>query len=47
MVNVILKQIPVEKFAFVRHIDLESDNKDEFINRYMAKTTDSFNKNMS
>uniref|UniRef100_A0A7S3IHV2 Cation-transporting P-type ATPase C-terminal domain-containing protein n=1 Tax=Strombidium inclinatum TaxID=197538 RepID=A0A7S3IHV2_9SPIT len=37
VVNVILKQIPIENFSFTRHIDLESENSDEFINKYMAK----------
>ena len=41
VVNVILKQIPVEKFAFIRHIGLETENKDEFINRFSAKTKNS------
>lgn len=41
VVNVILKQIPVENFAFIRHIDLETENKDEFINRFSAKTKNS------
>lgn len=44
MVNLILKQIPLEHFAFVKHIDLESENKDEFINKYMAKTQETYNK---
>ena len=47
VVNVALKQIPLENFAFVRYIDLETDNKDEFINRYMAKTQDSYNKSVN
>ena len=34
-VNLLLKQIPLEKFAFIRYIDLETENKNEFINRYM------------
>ena len=37
VVNVILKQIPLENFQFTKHIDLESENGDEFINKYMAK----------
>jgi P-type Ca2+ transporter type 2C len=36
VVNVMLKQIPLENFAFIRYIDLETENKDEFINKYMA-----------
>jgi Ca2+-transporting ATPase len=47
VVNVALKKIPLENFAFVRHIDLETDNKDEFINKYMAKTQDSYNKSVN
>ena len=45
--NVVLKQIPLEKFVFVRHIDLETENKDEFINKYMAKTKESYNKGVN
>ena len=47
VVNVILKQIPLVKFSFVRNIDLETENKDEFINKYMAKTQDSYNKSLN
>ena len=43
VVNVILKQIPVEKFAFIRHVDLETENKDEFINKFSAKAKRSLN----
>lgn len=46
VVNVALKQIPLENFSFVRFIDLESDNKDEFINKYMAKTQDSYKRSV-
>jgi hypothetical protein len=38
-----LKQIPVEKFAFIRHIDLETENKDEFINKFSMRTKQSLN----
>lgn len=37
--NLVIKQIPVERFiVFVKKIDLESENKDELINKYMNKT---------
>ena len=45
-VNVALKQIPLESFAFVRYIDLESENKDEFINKYMDKQNNLVNQSM-
>lgn len=46
VVNVGLKQIPLEMFAFVRYVDLETENKDEFINRYMDKQTNLVNQSM-
>ena len=46
-VNLLIKQIPLEKFAFVSVIDLETENKDEFINRYMAQTTDAYNQGLT
>ena len=47
VVNVLLKQIPLENFAFVRYIDLENENRDEFINKYMAKTQEQYNKKVN
>jgi len=47
VVNVILKQIPLENFSFVRFIDLETENKDELINKYMAKTQDSYHRSVN
>ena len=46
-VNVILKKIPLENFAFVSAVDLESENKDEAINKYMAKTQETIKKGMT
>ena len=45
--NVALKQIPLEMFAFVRYIDLETENKDEFINRFMDKTNNLADQSMN
>jgi hypothetical protein len=44
---VILKKIPLENFAFVSAVDLESENKDEAINKYMAKTQETLKKGMT
>jgi len=37
LVNIALKQIPLDYFAFARHIDLENENEDEIIRKYLAK----------
>ena len=37
VVNVLLKQLPLELFAFAKVIDLETVNEKELINKYMAK----------
>ena len=37
LVNLVLKKIPLANFKFTEGIDLENDNKNEFINRYTQK----------
>jgi magnesium-transporting ATPase (P-type) len=39
LVNIAVKKIPLSAFAFARHIDLESENKDEFINKLSNSAT--------
>ena len=44
VVNIGLKKIPVDKFKFAEKIDLESSNPNSFIDRYMNKADDMYNK---
>jgi magnesium-transporting ATPase (P-type) len=36
-VNVGIKKIPLSLFEFTKNVDLETENQEEFINKYMAK----------
>ena len=39
LVNIVCKQIPVSVFKFAANIDLETENKNEFINKVTNQAT--------
>jgi hypothetical protein len=48
VVNVALKQIPLDKFTFIeKHIDLESEKRQEWINKYSAQGADLYRKQVN
>ena len=47
VVNIGLKKIPLDKFQFMDDIDIETEDRDQFINRYMNRVDDAFERNVS
>lgn len=46
VVNAISKKIPKEKFAFMRHVNLESDQEVNAVSNFYNRTIDGYNKSV-
>jgi hypothetical protein len=44
VVNLVIKQIPIDYFNFTNQINLESENEGQAINKYMKLGQDQFDK---
>lgn len=47
IVNLIIKQIPIDYFEFTNNINLEQEKDDQAINKYMKMSQEQFNKRIN
>jgi hypothetical protein len=47
VVNLAIKQIPIDYFAFAGEINLETENEDQMITKYMKMGQDKYKKTLN